>query len=174
MCIRDSRYPVSSTVNSYSYSSSDNAWKPIRDKVKKIVIGKGITSIPESAFEYDNNLTEVQIEPGWKSIGKKAFYSCDALRKITIPSSVSSIGEDILWTGYYWVSDNSHVVRAKIYAPSNSCLLYTSYHNIAIMVYFTWLYHHIYEKFYIIKFSSSAPGNRLNPCISRVFLFIEI
>ncbi len=114
------RYPVSSTVNSYSYSSSDNAWKPIRDKVKKIVIGKGITSIPESAFEYYNNLTEVQIEPGLKSIGKKAFYSCDALRKITIPSSVSSIGEDILWTGYYWVSDNSHVVRAKIYAPRNS------------------------------------------------------
>lgn len=114
------RYPVSSVSGWHSYSSSDNAWKPIRDKVKKIVIDKGITSIPESAFEYFNSLTEVEIAPGLKSIGKKAFYSCNALSKITIPSSVTSIGEDFLWTGYYWTHDESHVVNAVIYAPNDS------------------------------------------------------
>jgi len=114
------RYPVSSTAGSYSYSSGDNSWKPIREKVKKIVISNGITSIPDNAFNYFANLTEVVIGEGAKSIGKEAFYSCNALSKITIPSSVTSIGEDFLWTGYYWTSDDSHVVRATINAPANS------------------------------------------------------
>lgn len=114
------RYPVSSVLGGFSYSSSDNAWKPIREKVKKIVIEEGITSVPESAFEYFNNLTEVELKSGVKSIGKKAFYGCDSLSKITIPSSVTSIGEDFLWTGYYWTYDNSHVVEATIYTPENS------------------------------------------------------
>ena len=114
------RYPVSSTSGSYSYSSNDNTWKPIRDKVQKIVINKGITSIPANAFSYFNSLTEVKIEEGLKSIGKKAFYGCNALANITIPASVTSIGEDFLWTGYYWTFDNSHVVRATINAPASS------------------------------------------------------
>ena len=114
------RYPVSSTSGGFGYSSSDNAWAPIREKVEKIVIEKGITSIPDNAFAYFDNLTEVEIKSGVKSIGEKAFYSCDALSKITIPSSVTSIGEDFLWTGFYWIGDESHVVRATIFAPENS------------------------------------------------------
>ena len=114
------RGPVSSTAGGYTYSSSDNSWKPIKDKVKKIVIGKGITKIRDNAFKYFDNLKEVEIQDGLKSIGKQAFYGCDYLSKITIPSSVTSIGEDFLWTGSYWIYDNSHVVRATIYAPSNS------------------------------------------------------
>ncbi len=114
------RYPVSSTAGGFVHSSSDNAWKPVREKVNKIVIEEGITDIPESAFAYFTNLVEVEIKPGVNSIGEKAFYSCNSLSKITIPSSVTSIGEDFLWTGSYWISDESHVVRAKIYAPEGS------------------------------------------------------
>ena len=114
------RYPVSSTRGWYSYSASDNCWKAVRDKVDKIVIGQGLTSIPEKAFVGFSSLTEVDIKSGVKSIGAKAFYSNLALRKITIPESVTSIGEDALWTGYYWTSDGSHVVYATIYCYSGS------------------------------------------------------
>ena len=114
------RYPVSSTKSTYFYSSSDNAWKSVRDNVKKIVIQSGITSIPDNAFAGFSNLREVVIESGLKSIGKKAFYGCEALESITIPASVTSIGEDFLWTGYYWTYDNSHVVQATIYTPAGS------------------------------------------------------
>lgn len=114
------RYPVSTVSGVFSYSSSDNTWEPVRDRVKKIVVCKGITGISENAFAYFDQLEEVQIEEGITSIGKQAFYSCDALRKITIPSSVTSIGEDILWTGSYWTHDKSHVVRAVIYTPDGS------------------------------------------------------
>lgn len=125
------RSPVSSTSSWISYSSSDNAWKPIREKVKKIVIETGITSIPANAFEYFENLIEVNIEPGLESIGKEAFKSCGNLEKITIPSSVTSIGEDFLWTGSYWIHDESHVVYATIYAPKDSyAMKYAQEYNI--------------------------------------------
>lgn len=114
------RHPVSSALTGYSYSSSDNVWKPIRNQVEKIVIKKGITSIPEQAFAYFNNLQEVEIEPGLVSIGKEAFYGCNSLRKITIPSSVKTIGKDILWTGGYWIFNNSHVNYASIYTTFDS------------------------------------------------------
>lgn len=112
------RYPVS-TCEGYLISSNDNAWKLIQESVNKIVIGKGITDIPEGAFKGFDNLEEVEIEFGLKSIGKEAFCDCRNLSKITIPSSVTSIGEDFLWTGYYW-TDGSHLVYATIYAPEDS------------------------------------------------------
>jgi len=113
------RSPVSSALNSYSYSADDNAWKPVNSKVKKIVIGKGLTSISENAFSGFLNLQEVTIQSGLKSIGKKAFYCCGNLMKITIPSSVTNIGEDCLWMGMYW-ADDSHAVLATIYTPEGS------------------------------------------------------
>ncbi|MCC8044697.1 MAG: leucine-rich repeat domain-containing protein [Clostridiales bacterium] len=114
------RYALSSTSSYYVYSSSDNAWKSIRDQVEKIVIKEGITSIPEKAFAYFSKVEEVEIGSGLKSIGEKAFYSCDSLRKITIPSSVNTIGDDILWTGSSWLGSGKHVVYATIYAPYGS------------------------------------------------------
>ena len=76
-------------------------------KVKKVVICSGITEIPERAFPYFTNLEEIEIEPGLKSIGKEAFYGCDDLEKLTIPASVTKIGEDITWTGYFWIGNYS-------------------------------------------------------------------
>lgn len=116
----EERYPVSSTSHWFVSSGSDTAWKAIRSQVKKIVIKKGITGISERAFSGFDQLEEVEIEPGLLSIGKEAFYGCNALSKIKIPASVTTIQEDILWTGYYWVSDESHVVRATICAPGGS------------------------------------------------------
>ena len=42
------------------------------------------------------------------------------LEKLTIPASVTKIGEDITWTGYFWKGDYSHVTAGTIYAPYNS------------------------------------------------------
>ncbi|MGN0470480.1 MAG: leucine-rich repeat protein, partial [Acutalibacteraceae bacterium] len=113
-------YPISSTESSFSYYTSMNAWAPVRDNVTKMVVKSGITSIGDNAFNYFRNLTEVSLESGVKSIGKEAFAFDNAIEKITIPASVTSIGEDALWTGYYWASDNSHVVRATIYTYEGS------------------------------------------------------
>lgn len=129
------RYPVSSTRNWFSYSSNDNAWKPIRNNVKKIVTEEGITDIPDNEFVYFSNLTEVEIQSGLKSIGKKAFYNNQALSKITIPDTVTSIGEDFLWTGYYSIFDDSHIVRATIYGYKDSYAeTYANENNIKFII----------------------------------------
>jgi hypothetical protein len=101
-------------------SGGENKWKPIMDKIKKIVIKSGITSIPDQAFASFSSLENVVIENGLESIGEKVFWKCENLKTVTIPDSVTTIGKDILWNGYFWYSDNSHVVTASIIANSGS------------------------------------------------------
>ena len=113
------RFPVASSGGGYSYTQQ-GPWHAIQSKVKKVVICSGVTEIPERAFPYFTNLEEIEIEPGLKSIGKEAFYGCDDLEKLTIPASVTKIGEDITWTGYFWIGNYSHVMAGTIYAPYNS------------------------------------------------------
>lgn len=130
------RYPLSSTSRMFSYSTTDNAWKDVRDKADKVIIGKGITSISDNAFS-GFGMKEVVIEPGLKSIGKEAFYCCSNLEQITIPASVTSIGEDFLWTGYYWMGGD-HLTEAVIYAPAGSyAVKYAKKNNIQYQIVLT-------------------------------------
>lgn len=92
----------------------------LRKAVTKIVIEGSIKSISDFAFTYFENAEEIVIEDGVESIGTEAFYSCSSLDKITIPASVTNIGDDIIWTGYFWVSDHSHVYDATIYTEEGS------------------------------------------------------
>lgn len=125
-----------------SVLSSDDTWsyfpvwpKELQDKVTKIVVKRGVTSISENAFTYFDNLKEVVIENGVRSIGKQAFYE-SGLSKITIPASVTDIGEDIVWSGSYWVGDNSHVYWAVIYVEKGSAAeAYAKKYNISYEYY---------------------------------------
>lgn len=124
------RVPVSSTSGWYSGNYS-TPWDSVKDRVKKVVIQTGITSIPESAFAYFTNLKEIEIGTGVKSIGKEAFAYSSSIEKISIPASVTQIGEDIIWTGYYWVGSGTHVYHATIYAPYGSAAItYAKKNNI--------------------------------------------
>ena len=58
---------------------------------------------------------------GLESIGKEAFYGCLALKNVSIPSTVTDIGDDIVWTGYYWQAEgHPHVNYAEIHSPCNA------------------------------------------------------
>jgi hypothetical protein len=115
------RSPVSTVkLGIRKLSGAGSKWKPIMDNIKKIVIKSGITSIPDQTFAGFSSVEEVVIEDGLESIGEKVFWQCVNLKTVTIPDSVTSIGKDILWNGYFWNSDNSHVVTASIIANSGS------------------------------------------------------
>jgi hypothetical protein len=115
------RSPVSTVkLGIRKLSGAGSKWTPIMENIKKIVIKSGVTSIPDQAFAGFSSLEEVVIEDGLESIGEKVFWQCVNLKTVTIPDSVSSIGKDILWNGYFWYSDNSHVVTASIIANSGS------------------------------------------------------
>jgi len=75
-------------------SSASTPWYYSNDKIKKISIGNGVTSISFSAFFNCVNLTEAVIGSGVTSIGGSAFLQCYELVEIDIPASVKTIGMD--------------------------------------------------------------------------------
>ena len=110
------------TMNDYNYNAP---WDI--DKVKKVIISKGITNIGASAF-YDcyrleevilpdsitsigksafqqSNITSLAIPDGVKKIGDHAFRYCYELKSITIPDSVTEIGEQAFF-GCWKLSDS--------------------------------------------------------------------
>lgn len=56
------------------------------NKVKKIVVKKGIVSIPANAFTKYKNVTSATVATSVKTIGEKAF-NCKKLKKLTIPGT---------------------------------------------------------------------------------------
>lgn len=82
-------------------------WSGIKDQIKKVVVGEGITTIGEYSFYNCTNLTEVQLPSTLKKIcgfgvtgganssstlaSYGAFRNCTALTKITLPQGLEEI-----------------------------------------------------------------------------------
>ena len=66
-------------------------WFSQKNKIKKVVIEDGVTSIVNEAFYECDSITSITIPNSVTSIGKDAFYYCKGLASITIPNSVKSI-----------------------------------------------------------------------------------
>lgn len=65
-------------------------WDGLRDKIKKVVIEDGVTSIGMDAFRGCSNLTNVIIPDSVTEIGYQAFSSC-GITSVTIPNGVTII-----------------------------------------------------------------------------------
>ncbi len=68
-------------------------WYDYRNKITKVIIEDGVTSIGEYAFYYCSGLTSVTIGNSVISIGDNAFSYCSGLTSVTIGNSVISIGD---------------------------------------------------------------------------------
>ena len=73
--------------------SSPAPWYNDREKIKRVVIKDGVTSIGDWAFRECSNLTSVTIPNSVTSIRRAAFGGCSGLTSVIIPESVTSIGE---------------------------------------------------------------------------------
>lgn len=67
-------------------------WENEKQKIKKVIIEKGVTNIGKNAFRGCSELAEVHISKTVKKIGDAAFRDCTALTQIDIPDSVNSVG----------------------------------------------------------------------------------
>ena len=74
----------------YEYQDS---WYTLNRKIKKVVIGDGVTTISAASFSGCFFLDEIIIPDSVTSIGAGAFAYCYWLEEINIPSRVTSIGE---------------------------------------------------------------------------------
>ena len=68
-----------------------NAFATI-EGIVSVIIGDGITTIGEDAFQWCTDLISVTIGSGVTTIGNEAFYHCHKLANINIPETVTSIG----------------------------------------------------------------------------------
>ena len=84
--------------------SSLKVKKSQRNKVKKIVVKKGITAIPSDAFRKYKNVTKATVATSVKTIGANAFR-CPKLKKLTVPGDFK-----VQLSGSYWVTDKVDTV----------------------------------------------------------------
>ena len=82
--------------------------KSQKNKVKKIVVKKGITSIPVNAFTTYKNIKSATVATSVKKIGQNAF-KCDKLEELTIPGdfTITSLKGG---KAEYWISDKVNTV----------------------------------------------------------------
>ncbi len=84
-----------SRMDDYNNTSEKVPWYNFRNDIQKVVIKNGVTGIGAYAFEGCNNLTSVTIPNSVTSIGNGyAFSGCTSLSSLTIPNSVTYIGTD--------------------------------------------------------------------------------
>lgn len=85
-------------------------------KIKKVIIKKGVTSIPDNAFKSCKKLQSVSIPNTVKSVGSYSFYNT-AIENITIPKSVKTIGAGSL-CNCKLLTTVTMPGKFKVYAPN--------------------------------------------------------
>ena len=110
-------------------SPADVPWYNYQEKIKKVVIENGVTSIGGYAFNDCISLTSITIPNSVKSIGSYAFLYCKGLTSITIPNSVTSIGN---WAFYGCSSLTSITIPNSVTSIGKSAFDYSGLTSITI------------------------------------------
>jgi hypothetical protein len=79
-------------------------WIAIRNSVKKVVVGSGITGIGSYTFYGMTALEEVSLSSDLTKIGKCAFAFCASLKEVKFPAALAEIG-DSAFEGCYSLSE---------------------------------------------------------------------
>lgn len=88
-----------------------------KQKVKKVIIRKGVKEIGDTAFYGCSSLSSVEIPEGVTKIGDYAFVNCISLKSVKIPESVEEIGEE----GFAGCSSLSNVeISVKVKLGKNA------------------------------------------------------
>ncbi len=66
-------------------------WNLHFDKIKKVVISEGVTSIGDYAFANCTQITDVEMPDSIERIGYRAFFNCNSIKEIEITKKVETI-----------------------------------------------------------------------------------
>ena len=75
-------------MSDYDKFKLPTPWLDIKEKIAKVIIEDGCTSIGDSAFEECNALSSITIPDSVTTIGYCAFVGCTNLKKLKIPDNV--------------------------------------------------------------------------------------
>lgn len=87
----DGTLTVSGTGDMKDNDNYSNAWGSDGDRIKKVIINEGVTSVGNSIFNSLENLESVTMPEGLTRIGNTAFGWCYKLSKVKMPSTVEMI-----------------------------------------------------------------------------------
>lgn len=76
-----------------TYSDDSCPWFPLRNRIKKVVVGDGVKNLRKSAFKTAEKLEEVVLGNSVKYIGISAFSGCSSLKSIKLPEGLEAINE---------------------------------------------------------------------------------
>ena len=98
-----------------------SAFEECRALAGSVTIPDGITKLENDTFQGCVNLEHINLPESLKTIGDYALYACTKLTEITIPSTVSQIGEDAFYnTGLISIVIPEGVSEIK-YATFSHC-----------------------------------------------------
>lgn len=75
-------------------------WNWENNTINKVVIGEGVTSVGDEAFQYCNVISEVEFPSTLKTIGEAAFVG-NQLRELNLPTGLESIGDYAFELSWY-------------------------------------------------------------------------
>ena len=67
------------------------------EKITKLVIPVGVTSISDGAFAYCDTIESLVLKGTVKTVGKEAFYSCKRLKDVNTGSGLAELGDHAFW-----------------------------------------------------------------------------
>ncbi len=80
-----------SICNGNEYDNASTGYSKGQDTITKVIISEGIEEIEAQAFQYSTALCEISIPNTMSKIGNSAFYGCKSLKKVNIPNKVNEI-----------------------------------------------------------------------------------
>ncbi len=86
-------FEVSGEGDMKDYGPYTTPWNEYKNRITRIVIGEGVTSVGYCAFYGCYELVSVELPESLISIDRYAFFDCRALGAVVIPENVDYIGE---------------------------------------------------------------------------------
>lgn len=74
-----------------TYADYTCPWSPLRNNIKKVIVGDGVQNLRKSAFKTSETLEEVVLGNSVKYIGTSAFSGCSNLKSINFPEGLETI-----------------------------------------------------------------------------------
>lgn len=68
-------------------------WASFGNKIKKLVVEEGVTSIGGKAFVDMESIETIVLPNSLLEIGNKAFFSCESIVSVNLPANLEEIGE---------------------------------------------------------------------------------
>lgn len=96
----------------YNEDTNIAPWYEYRDQIAEVYIAAGVMNTGDLAFRQMNALRYVDLATTVVSLGNYSFYNCPSLHSLTLPESVTSVGQNTPFGGNTTITSpvyNSHV-----------------------------------------------------------------